>query len=195
MLSYSPSQDDQLSNQGVINFSYGIVNDAYNKSRHLPVTVFLVFFYKTKLKETYIVNTNFLLLLAGDIETHPGPENSEDLLTCPCDETAFCKLIKCVKCSQQYHIICVGLDGITNAALDKLRNWYCPLCLTLPDKIKKKMVKKFESSSETTTDLDKILKNIKEVEENIIKKIDSKNEENHTVSPYLATTMKNSKNK
>ena len=182
---YCSSLFDQVFNQCDYNFSYYDNIKSHHASSSSSGELII------KLIVAYDVNTRFLLILSGDVETHPGPEDPEDLSQCPCDETLFCKSIKCVKCTQQYHILCVGLDGITNAALEKLRNWYCPLCLVLPDKIKKKMVEKFELQSDTNNDLDKILRNIKEAEKNIIDKIDNKSKEViQGESPYLASAMK-----
>ena len=148
---------------------------------------------KTLIKITvqYLVDTRFLLLLAGDVETHPGPEQPELLMQCPCEQLQYCKLIKCCKCSQQYHILCVGLEGITNGALEKLKNWYCPLCLVLPLKIKKKLADKLTPESNSDINFDEVIKQIKEVEKNIVTKIDNKNNEfNHNDPPFLAAAMK-----
>ena len=74
-----------------------------------------------------------LLLLSGDIEMNPGPE-------CPCGATGrHRKLIECSHCKQKWHTECVGLKELADAA-DKLKSWCCPLCIQLPDKIKKILI-------------------------------------------------------
>ena len=53
---------------------------------------------------------------------------------CPCFNTGTknALLIKCAKCSQAFHPMCVNLTGITKAPLSKLTTWKCPDCFIFP---------------------------------------------------------------
>ena len=88
---------------------------------------------------SYTVNLALLIILAGDVEVNPGPLNAR---FCPCEVKKKGHTISCSSCSQKYHIDCVGLDEITEAALNKLKSWKCILCHTLPNEVKSELVKK-----------------------------------------------------
>ena len=135
----------------------------------------------------YVINTKFLLQLAGDIESNPGPDDTTE---CPCEELQNCRLIKCCKCHQHYHTLCIGLDGITNGALEKLRNWYCPLCLTLPDSIKKKMIEKYAGNQNTENSLQRVMNTIKNVEKNILTEINKIDGSKQIETPFLTAAVK-----
>ena len=90
------------------------------------------------------VNLRILLILAGDIETNPGPiQLRGDKNICPCEDILRNVLyITCVKCEQKWHVRCVGLEGITEAPLKKLLHWNCHLCYIFPDKVRELRQKK-----------------------------------------------------
>ena len=87
----------------------------------------------------------FLLALAGDIESNPGPEN---INICPCEEEQepttqrgnTIQFINCKNedCKQKWHLTCVGLEGITERILNNLTSWKCPFCFTLPQAVRNK---------------------------------------------------------
>ena len=79
-------------------------------------------------------NSSSLILLSGDIEVNPGPG-------CPCGENIRSFLITCVGCNAEWHTECVGLAGLTEAPLRKITNWNCALFITLPDNIKKYLIR------------------------------------------------------
>ena len=86
------------------------------------VKVFLT--VAVNLTAAYSINRRFLLVISGDIEKNPGPKD-----ICPCDIRPKVKTfeIECDKCVQVWHSNCVGLEGITEAAILKLTKWKCPL--------------------------------------------------------------------
>ena len=105
--------------------------------------VIIKFIYKTRsqlILISYIVNGRFLLYLANDVESNPGP--------CPCEEMKNSLFIKCAKCECEWHTDTAGLLGITKAALEKLRSWHCPVCITLPDKVKQELIKSLVTENE-----------------------------------------------
>lgn len=116
----------------------------------------------------YIVNKRYMLLLSGDVETNPGPALNQK---CPCEgNVPNDKQVTCISCKQQWHLTCVGLNGITDKPFDTINKvWKCVLCLPLPDKIKSKL-----AASLKVNDQDKILNNLKEMEKRIVQKIDNK---------------------
>ena len=63
----------------------------------------------------------------------------------------------------------MGLDGITEAALAKLKNWSCVLCIELPGKIKEILAK-----SLTKGQVDTLLESMNDMKEELLKKIDEK---------------------
>ena len=111
----------------------------------------------------------FLLILAGDIEKNPGP-----LDTCPCETIVKPKppIVKCSKCNQKWHISCVGLEGITNGALEKIKAWQCALCIELPTSIRDKLSEALIGHS--AKQLTNVIENIKDMEKNIMEKITEK---------------------
>ena len=114
------------------------------------------------------INTRFLLILSGDIEENPGPGSK----SCPCEQSKGGKQIKCCKCKQAWHCVCVGLTGITDAALDKLTGWSCALCIELPPKIKQILAISLNTS--TGDQLKTVLESMAVMEENIMKKMEEK---------------------
>ena len=71
-----------------------------------------------------------LLLLAGDVETNPGPVLQADSVNIckKCTEISKrkCK-IQCDKCQNWWHLTCVP---IKKAQASALTQWWCPSCLT-----------------------------------------------------------------
>ena len=69
---------------------------------------------------TMNINTRFLLLICGDIESNPGPEFDKN--KCPCDEDIGRREVNvnyllCAKCNQKWHLQCAGLDDITEKSV------------------------------------------------------------------------------
>ena len=136
------------------------------------------------------INTRFLLILSGDIEKNPGPENTE-LNICPCKQRVNCKSIKCTECKQIWHSKCVALGDLTPGAMEKL-SWVCVLCMEYPEAIKKKLKASLgitESNQSDSVLLDKLNK----MEENLISKISENqlSQEKATSPQYKEAAIKN----
>lgn len=54
---------------------------------------------------------------------------------CPCKKKTSSAKIECKLCSQWWHSNCVSLKGLKVEDLDKLTDWICPICYTLPESI------------------------------------------------------------
>ena len=111
----------------------------------------------------YQINLSFLLIIAGDIEENPGPT---DLNKCPCKENTREQNHKCSECKQAWHVTCIGLNGITEGALSKLKSWKCVLCNTLPVDIQSKFEERIKENILPIKEL------IEKVEQNILEKIE-----------------------
>ena len=144
----------------------------------------------------YTIDRSFLLIVAGDVELNPGPG---DDTKCPCEKDKRDPTIKYSKCKQCWHISCVGLKGITDAALEKLKSWNCVICLELRARIKAKLA--LDLNENKMDRLDNILEKLNDMETNINKKINDKivvpdpmayngNENNATEAPYRAVAIK-----
>ena len=138
-----------------------------------------------KLFFTIDINRRFLLLLAGDVEENPGPADKN---TCPCEEEQtdrYVLFIKCAKCSQKWHIKCVGLDNITDKALQKLTKWNCPLCYVLPPAVRRNQEE--ENQLDETDILTTMKREMANMETRLLEKITQ-----HRDSSYadIATNVK-----
>ena len=138
----------------------------------------------------YSVNMRFLLLIASDIEANPGPASDsesdtdfDDLDTCPCKEEivvsgkSIALFITCSKCSQKWHIKCVGLEGLTDVPLKKLKQWCCPPCYVYPEKAKGGAKKEEATFKAILEKMEKMQQHIDRIET----KVDQKN--NSTSNP------------
>ena len=93
--------------------------------------------------------------------------NDKNKNNCPCEEKIQNELfIKCSLCDEAWHVSCVGLTEITSGALSKLVSWNCPLCITLPQQVQSKLEEKIRN------DISPIKKIIRDMEQNLIKKLD-----------------------
>ena len=116
------------------------------------------------------VDRRFLLLLAGDIESNPGPEFDKG--KCPCDEEIRTRtqFVICASCAQRWHASCAGLDDIIDKNLGKRKtNWKCFLCYSPPTSVKEKMEEEEKQKLEIdpVDPLKGIYKKIKEMDEKI----------------------------
>ena len=93
-----------------------------------------------QLKVIRQVDTRFIILMCGDVESNPGPEF--DKSKCPCDEEIGRREVNvlyllCAKCNQKWHLQCTGLDDITDKQIvKKIKKWNCFQCYEPPAKVK-----------------------------------------------------------
>ena len=130
---------------------------------------------------TYIINYIFLLLIANDIETNPGPE-------CPCGSVEGTKnmFLNCSECNADWHLECVGLKELTEAPLRKLKTWKCSVCVTLPACTQKQIIEKL------CPDTAKILQQMKEMEERLNLKIEDIKREQEVKSSWASLSKPDS---
>ena len=135
----------------------------------------------------YSYANQHLILLAGDVETNPGPEK-----TCPCEEKTDEKTIRCEKCETIWHENCIGLKGSTPKAMEKVSIIHCLLCIQIP-KVKEKI-------AETVVNIPggNIMECLKKMEDNLsgeIKRLNNKvNSLNDQVNNSATNTEKNKYN-
>ena len=68
-----------------------------------------------------------LVILAGDIETNPGPSSKYDLCKKVCKVSD--KVIECVDCEKGYHAKCSDLSVEELIMIENGSNdWYCTNC-------------------------------------------------------------------
>ena len=91
--------------------------------------------------------------------------------SCPCEEMKDSLVITCMKCEVEWHTNCVGMNGITKAALGKLYNWACILCIDVPIKIKDDLAKKY--SFNEAASLPQMMKDMEKRLEDKIEKLTS----------------------
>ena len=97
-------------------------------------------------------------------------EDESDVITCPCQKKPASNLwIECSHCEVKWHPACCGLDGVTQAPINKLMNkqWKCPRCFTFPESIPavKQNEPKTKLSEDTVSDIIAIVNST--VEENL----------------------------
>ena len=103
-----------------------------------------------------------LLLRAGDIEQNPGP-----ITVCPCKVEKGGFTIVCHLCKQNWHLECVGLEGLTEAPLRKIKTWTCDLCRERPAEITVELINKL------CPDTAKIMKQMNDMEARLNAKIEN----------------------
>ena len=58
---------------------------------------------------------------------------NDKLKCCPCGKSdSTSTYVLCTKCQQEWHNKCCNLNGITQAAVKKLKDWECPRCFMSP---------------------------------------------------------------
>ena len=115
---------------------------------------------------SYTYEMGYLLLLAGDIESNPGP----DTTACPCDLESFDKLIICENCEIQWHESCIGLKALTPKALEKVSVTHCIMCINVPN-ICEKVASRYKSENNSNQE---IIEKLNKIEHNIIESIKDK---------------------
>ena len=131
----------------------------------------------------YSFSNRHLILLSGDIETNPGPDQP-----CPCEQETDEKTIRCDNCEIIWHESCIGLKGMTPKALEKISIVHCMMCIAIP-KISEKIANKTERGG---NDCANILESMKKMEKNIIETINKdKKSVPSNVTPFKEAAIKN----
>ena len=63
----------------------------------------------------------------------PDTKSDNTKNNCPCESSIKnAYYIDCVECAQEWHLLCVNLDGLTPTAISKIKSWKCPYCYRCP---------------------------------------------------------------
>ena len=140
---------------------------------------------KNKKILSYSFDNTQLILVAGDVERNPGPES-----TCPCEQDELEEgTIRCEKCQTVWHEACIGIRGTTPKALKNVTISHCIMCIDIPI-IKEKIANKLKIGENESSGI--ILKNLKEMEQNILDTITKNNETTQPKgTPYKEAMFKN----
>ena len=60
---------------------------------------------------------------------------AEEQMPCPCEKKSTTPQLLCRGCSTWWHLACVSLKGLSAADAKKIKEWKCPFCYVLPEKV------------------------------------------------------------